>query len=74
MADTLKPKAGFDWGKLTWGRPDSSPSVLCSYCSAAIGEDDVPLILWNDKSYAVQFCDACQKTWWGMKSFEDEGE
>jgi hypothetical protein len=71
---TLKPKAGFKWAKLTWGRPDSPRSALCSYCSAAIGENDIPLILWDSRSYAAQFCVACQKTWWGMKGFEDEGE
>jgi hypothetical protein len=68
----LAPKAGFDWKKLTWGRPDSLPSVLCSYCSASIGEDDVPLILWNKEGWTVRFCDVCQERWWGLQSFKDE--
>ena len=65
---TLKAKAGFEWKKLTWGRPDSVPSVLCSYCSASIGEDDVPLILSNSKGWTVRFCDACMQKWFGFES------
>jgi hypothetical protein len=63
----LEPKPGFDWARVTWGRPDSTPSVLCSYCSAAIGDDDIPLMMWNSDGYAVKFCERCQETWWGMK-------
>ncbi len=33
----VEPKEGFDWAKVTWGRPDALRSVLCSYCSASIG-------------------------------------
>jgi hypothetical protein len=68
---TLEPKAGFDWGRVTWGRPDSPPTVLCSYCSASIPDDDVPLILWTDKGYAAHFCKQCRKTWWGLEEFDD---
>lgn len=63
----LKPKEGFDWAKLTWGRPDSVPTVLCSYCSASIPEDDVPLILSNEDGWTVRFCDACMEKWWGFE-------
>jgi hypothetical protein len=52
-------QTSFDWRKVTWGRPDSRPSVLCSYCSAVIPEDSVPLILWTPEGYAARFCDAC---------------
>jgi hypothetical protein len=62
----LKPLPGFDWSKVTWGRPDSPPSVLCSYCSAVIPEDDVPLMMWNRESYCARFCERCMETWWGM--------
>jgi hypothetical protein len=62
----LKPKPDFDWSKLTWGRPDSPPSVLCSCCSASIGEDDVPLILSNADGWTVRFCEQCMKRWWGF--------
>ncbi len=68
----LEPKPGFDWDRLTWGRPDSVPSVLCSYCSASISDDDMPLRLWRADGSAVQFCDDCQRRWWGLESC-DEG-
>lgn len=61
----FKPRSGFDWAKLTWGRPHSMPSVLCSYCSAAIPEESVPLIL-NSEGWTVRFCEACMQTWWGF--------
>lgn len=63
----LKPRPDFDWSKLTWGRPDSPPSVLCSYCSAVIPEDDVPLILWNDEGASVRFCTNCMESEWGFR-------
>jgi hypothetical protein len=66
---TLSPKPGFDWGHLPWGRPDSVPTVVCSYCSASIGEDDMPLILSNAEGWTVRFCDACQRKWFGLESF-----
>lgn len=65
---SLTPKAGFDFKHIAWGRPDSPPSAICSYCSAGIGEDDVPLILWNDEGWAAQFCDDCMEKWWGLKA------
>jgi len=64
---SLKPKIALDWGKLTWGRPDSPPSVLCSYCSAVIPEDDVPLILSNAEGWTVRFCEKCMKDVWGFQ-------
>jgi hypothetical protein len=71
----LEPKPGFDWARVTWGRPDSVKSVLCSYCSASIGDDDVPLMMWKADGHAAQFCDRCQRTWFGLMSFpDDDGE
>ena len=68
MTVQLQPKGrGFDWAKITWGRPDSVPSVLCSYCSASIGEDDMPLILSNREGWTARFCEKCQKRWWGLQ-------
>ena len=64
---SLKPKIALDWSKLTWGRPDSPPSVLCSYCSAVIPEDDVPLIMSNTEGWTVRFCNKCMKDVWGME-------
>ena len=66
MATSLKPKVALNWGKLTWGRPDSPPSVLCSYCSAVIPEDSVPLILSNPEGWTVRFCEKCMKDVWGF--------
>ena len=63
----LEPKPGFDWDRVTWGRPDSPRSALCSYCSAVIPEDCVPLIMWKADGHAAQFCDDCQAKWWGMQ-------
>jgi hypothetical protein len=66
---TLSPKPGFDWSRVTWGRPDSVPSVLCSYCSAVIPEESVPLITWDRESgLTARFCDACMETWWGFET------
>jgi hypothetical protein len=49
----------FDWSRITWGRPDSPPTVVCSSCSAALSENDVPLILWNKAGYSARFCPRC---------------
>jgi len=59
VATELKAAEDFDWNKLTWGRPDSPPTVLCSYCSAVLPEDGVPLILSNTDGWTVRFCDKC---------------
>lgn len=61
---TLKPREGFDWNRVTWGRPDAVRSALCSYCSAGIGIDDVPLVLSTPQGYVAQFCEDCSKRWW----------
>jgi hypothetical protein len=62
----LQPVPEFDWSHVAWGRPDSPRSALCSYCSGAIGNDDVPLILFAPDGRVAQFCDACMKEWWGF--------
>lgn len=62
----IEPRPGFDWDRVTWGRPDSVVSVLCSYCSASIGEDEIPLRVWTSDGHAAQFCEACQERWWGL--------
>jgi hypothetical protein len=68
---TFQPKPGFDWNRVGWGHPDSPRSELCSYCFAAIGEDEVPLILAAQDGRVAQFCDDCMSKWWGMTSFKD---
>lgn len=67
VATELKPREAFDWGRVTWGRPDSPPSVLCSYCSASIGEEEIPLIMWNAEGYCARFCEKCMGTEWGFR-------
>lgn len=68
---TLSPKPGFDWAHVAWGRPDSPRSVICSYCSAFISDEDCPMIMWKPDGSAAQFCDECQEKWWGVKAFDD---
>jgi hypothetical protein len=68
MSLRLEPKRGFDWGRVTWSRPDSSIAPICSYCSAGIPEHMVPLMLWQPDGHAAQFCDGCARRWWGMTS------
>ena len=74
MAAVLKPKDGFDWKKVTWGRPDSVPTVLCSYCSAALPENSAPLILSNAEGWTARFCEECQRRWWGMQRVDEPDE
>jgi hypothetical protein len=69
--DPLAPKDGFDWRKVTWGRPDSPRSVLCSYCAAVIGDEDIPFIMWTQAGYAAQFCPKCQDRWFDMRKGEE---
>ena len=67
----LEAKPGFDWSHVTWGRPDSVVSPLCSYCSASFREDDVPLWLFAEDGHAAKFCDACQSRWFGLETFKE---
>jgi hypothetical protein len=57
---------------VTWGRPDSVPTVLCSHCSAVVPDDDIPLILWTEQGYAARFCKPCSQTWWGLEDFAED--
>jgi hypothetical protein len=63
---TLKPRAGFNWTQVSWGGPDERRTDKCSYCDAPLTEDEVPLILWNNDGWAAEFCEACQRRWWGL--------
>ena len=57
-----QPKAkGFDWRMVAWGRPDSSPRALCSYCHGALPE--APLMVWRENGSAASFCDDCAGRW-----------
>ncbi len=71
MSAALEPRAGFDWRKVRWGGPNEPASESCSYCGTAIGENEVPLILWSQDGHAAQFCAACMRTWWGVETFDE---
>lgn len=62
----IEPRAGFDWAHVAWGKPNSPRSTLCSYCSAGIPSDSVPLILCKPDGHVAQFCRACTRKWWGF--------
>jgi hypothetical protein len=63
---TLSPRPGFNWTAVSWGGPDEPRTDKCSYCDAPLSEDEVPLILWNNDGWAAEFCEACQRKWWGL--------
>lgn len=65
----LKPLDGFNWTAVGWGAPDQCRTDKCSYCDAPLF-DDIPLILWNGNGWCAEFCEACQRTHWGMETFE----
>lgn len=52
---------GFDWRRVTWGRPDSVRTAVCSYCHGALPE--VPLMLWRNDGSCMQLCDTCVEQW-----------
>jgi hypothetical protein len=49
---------------LTWGRPDSVPTAICSCCSGVL--PDVPLILSNEAGWTLRLCDDCVDKWLGI--------
>jgi hypothetical protein len=57
----LKFRKEFDWSLVAWGRPDSPPRELCSYCHGAL--PDVPLMLWREDGSAMSLCDTCSAAW-----------
>jgi hypothetical protein len=62
----LRPRRGFNWMQVSWGGPDEPPLEVCSYCDAPIGEDDVPIAIFNEAGWGAFFCEACQRKWWGL--------
>jgi hypothetical protein len=70
----FEPLPGFDWSRVIWSRPDSPRPVLCSYCSASIGEDDMPLMMWSPEGACAQFCDECSERWFGMRRIREVDE
>jgi len=67
----LKPNEGFLWNRVTWGRPDSPATSVCSYCAAVLPDESSPLIISTQNGYAARFCSACQRDWWNLESFDD---
>ena len=64
----MRPRSGFDWLRVSWGAPEEPPAEACSYCDALLDVDaGVPLILWNADGWCAQFCDDCQRIWWGLE-------
>lgn len=61
MEARLLFRPGFDWGHVTWGRPDSIRTAICSYCHGGLPE--VPLMLWRADGSAAAFCDKCVEQW-----------
>lgn len=54
-------KRGFNPDRLTWGRPDSVATAICSYCAGGLGQ--VPLILSTPQGFTIRLCDECTKKW-----------
>jgi hypothetical protein len=71
---SIARRPGFDWTLVNWGGPDEPRTEHCSYCGDALGEESVPLILWNAGGWCAEFCDHCQAAWWGMQTFDEPGE
>ena len=75
MREYIEPSPEFDWSRVTWAASDvpvSDAEERCSYCGQLIPEDHVPLRLWNDEGWEVQFCDSCRVQYWGFAPRERE--
>lgn len=70
----LKPTDDFDWKLVVWGAPDDTVAENCSYCGEPLGEDEMPLIMWNKAGWTVQFCENCQRKYWGLECLDDDGD
>ncbi len=68
----LEPLPGFDWSRVKWGGANQRRTATCSYCSEPLDEDQMPLILWKESGDAAEFCERCQRRWWGMETFPDD--
>lgn len=65
----LEAKPGFDWSRVRWDDANEPVRDNCSYCSAPIPEDAVPLRMWNECSDGCVFCDACSADIFGLQTF-----
>jgi hypothetical protein len=67
MTATLTPRLGFLWCNVKWGGPNDHRTEVCSYCRKPMG-DDFPLILSSGSGHAAEFCEACQREWFGVEA------
>lgn len=52
---------------VSWGAPDETRTEICSYCAEPLCDHEVPLIFWNRDGWCAEFCENCQRKWWGME-------
>lgn len=73
-AKFLKTAPGFDWSRVVWGGPNDERTQHCSYCGEPFPDDDnfMPLILWKHEGSAAEFCEQCQRDWFGLQSSKDD--
>lgn len=72
----LRAKPGFDWSRVIWGGPQDRRTEHCSYCGARLSpapdeDDSIPLMLWKQDGSCAEFCEDCQRNWFGMQRVED---
>jgi hypothetical protein len=74
----LRPKAEFDPLLVCWGGPGQPRTDCCSYCSGGFRDNEVPLILGTEDGWVAEFCEGCQRRYWGFEVFppsqEDEDD
>lgn len=76
MTVELKPKPGFDWSRVNWGGPEDVRTRQCSYCAKPFPDEEdeendfVPLILWKQDGSAAEFCEDCQREWFGIETYK----
>jgi hypothetical protein len=74
MTFPLTPRPGFNPLLIRWGGPDEFVDENCSYCDQPIGEEEVPLRMWNEQHWTAQFCEHCMEVWFGMHSALEDGD
>jgi hypothetical protein len=79
MTAKISPRPGFEWSAVNWGAPDQPRTDRCSYCEASFPDDDedpgfIPLILSNAEGWVAEFCDDCQRRWWGIERYDDDDD
>lgn len=62
---SLQPTPEFNWAQVSWGGPKQRRTEVCSYCDQPLGEEDIPLMLWNEAGWCAEFCEVCQEKYWG---------